>query len=434
MGSGWLAAAVTTEGGMLCHCPGVCTPTQRKHKEQLPAVGGSRGAVGGPARKCLTARGFRDILFAIVCANDCAVKAGRRATISTMRDVAERAHVSVTTVSHVINGTRPVSEELRQRVLQTMRELGYQPNRLARSLRRGQTHTIGMIIPDATNPFFAEVARGVEDTSFEQGYSVILCNSDGNLDKELLYTNVLVEKQVDGILFVAAGMSTERILELQKRNIPLVLIDRDLPDAAVDSVLTDNAQGGRLATQHLIELGHERIGCVTGPSDLTPSADRVIGYREALRQNNLAVDETCIVKGDFQSASGYAAGCQLLDLERPPTAVFACNDLMALGVISAALQCGLRVPEDFSVVGFDDVRLAAFANPPLTTIAQPKHEIGVVAVTLLLERMRKPEMEARRQVLDTQLLTRGSTARCLNGSIEGTDVTATDLVGEGRCE
>jgi LacI family transcriptional regulator len=332
-----------------------------------------------------------------------------------MRDVAEQARVSVTTVSHVINDTRPVSKELRQRVLQAMNELGYQPNQLARSLRRGQTHTVGMIIPDSTNPFFAEVARGVEDTSFEQGYSVILCNSDGNLDKELLYTNVLVKKQVDGILFVAAGVSTERILELQRRNIPLVLIDRDLPEASVDSVLTDNAQAGWAATRHLIELGHTRIACVTGPSDLTPSADRVIGYREALRQSDLAVDEALIVKGDFQYVSGYQAGTHLLALERPPTAVFACNDLMAIGFMSAALQSGLRVPEDLSIVGFDDVRLAAFANPPLTTIAQPKYEMGVVAAELLLERMREPELAARRHVLDTQLLRRGSTARCLDG-------------------
>ncbi len=332
-----------------------------------------------------------------------------------MRDVAERACVSVTTVSHVINDTRPVSEELRQRVLQVMSELDYQPNQLARSLRRGRTHTIGMIIPDSTNPFFAEVARGVEDTSFEQGYSVILCNSDGNLDKELLYTNVLIEKQVDGILFVAAGLSTERILELQMREIPLVLIDRDLPDAAVDSVITDNARAGRLATCHLIELGHVRIGCVTGPSDLTPSADRVTGYREALTQNSLTVDETLIVKGDFQYDSGYEAGCQLLALEQPPTAIFACNDLMAIGVMSAALQMGLRVPDDLSVVGFDDVRLAAFANPPLTTIAQPKHEIGVIAVKLLLQRIREPGLAAQRQVLDTHLLLRNSTARCLDG-------------------
>ncbi len=284
-----------------------------------------------------------------------------------MRHVAERAGVSVTTVSHVINETRPVSEELRQRVLAAMDELGYQPNRLARSLRRGKTHTFGMIIPDNANPFFAEMARGVEDTSFGQGYSVILCNSDGDLDKELLYTNMLAEKRVDGILFVAAGLSTERILDLQARQMPLVLVDRDLPNAAVDSVLTDNAQGGWLATRHLIELGHRRIGCIIGPSDITPSAERITGYRRALHESDIPVDEALIVKGDFQYASGYRAASQLLAMDAPPTAIFACNDLMAVGAISAALKAGSQVPADLSVVGFDDVRLASFANPPLTT-------------------------------------------------------------------
>jgi LacI family transcriptional regulator len=327
-----------------------------------------------------------------------------------MRDVAERADVSVTTVSHVINATRPVSDELRQRVLAVMEELGYQPNRLARSLRRGKTHTIGMIIPDSINPFFAEVARGVEDTSFAQEYSVILCNSDGNLDKELLYTNVLIEKQVDGILFVAAGLSTERILELQARRIPLVVVDRDLPDASVDSVLTDNAQGGWLAARHLIELGHRRIACITGPSDITPSAQRVTGYRQALGESNLALDETLILKGDFQYGSGYRAARQLLATLHPPTAIFACNDLMAVGAMSAAVELGLRVPADLSVVGFDDVRLASFANPPLTTVVQPKYEMGVVAASMLLERMRDLDIPARRRVFETSLQARQSSA------------------------
>jgi LacI family transcriptional regulator len=327
-----------------------------------------------------------------------------------MRDVAERADVSVTTVSHVINETRPVSDELRRRVLAAMDELGYQPNRLARSLRRGQTHTIGMIIPDSSNPFFAEIARGVEDTSFEHGYSVILCNSDGNLDKELLYTNLLTEKQVDGIVFVAAGLSTERIRDLQTQRTPLVVVDRDLPEVAVDSVLTDNARGGWLATRHLIDLGHRRIACITGPSDVTPSADRVTGYRQAMREGGLPVDEALIVKGDFQYDSAYRASIQLLQLEDPPTAIFACNDLMAIAVISAAREQGRQVPGDLSVVGFDDVRLAAFANPPLTTIAQPKYEMGVVVVKMLLERMRDLGLPAHRRVFETSLQIRKSTA------------------------
>jgi LacI family transcriptional regulator len=327
-----------------------------------------------------------------------------------MRDVAERAGVSVTTVSHVINETRPVSDELRRRVLASMDELGYQPNRLARSLRRGQTHTIGMIIPDNANPFFAEMARGVEDTSFENGYSLILCNSDGDLDKELLYTNTLVEKRVDGILFVAAGLSTDRILDLQTRKTPLVVVDRDLPDAAVDSVLTDNAQGGWLATRHLIELGHRRIACITGPSDVTPSADRVTGYRQAMREEGIPIDEALIVKGDFRYDSAYRASTELLQMQDPPTAIFACNDLMAVAAMRAALEQGQQVPDDLSVVGFDDVRLAAFANPPLTTIAQPKYEMGVVAATMLLQRMRYHERPAHRRVFETSLVTRRSTA------------------------
>ncbi len=289
-------------------------------------------------------------------------------------------------------------------------ELDYQPNVLARSLRRGKTHTIGMIVPDSANPFFAEVARGIEDTSFENSHSLILCNSDGDLEKELLYTDVLVEKQVDGILFVAAGVSTEHINALQARRIPVVLVDRDIPDVAVDSVLTDNARGGWLATHHLIELGHRRIGCIAGPSDLTPSADRVTGYSQALAERDMSVDQALVAKGDFQYESGYQAARQLLAMDDPPTAVFACNDLMAVGVIAAAVEMGFQVPADLSVVGFDDVRLASFANPPLTTIVQPKHDMGVIAAKMLLERMRDLDMPPRRKTFDTRLLVRRSTA------------------------
>ncbi|HEC22840.1 MAG TPA: LacI family transcriptional regulator [Chloroflexi bacterium] len=328
----------------------------------------------------------------------------------TMRDVAERAGVSVTTVSHVINETRPVSDELRTRVLAAIEELGYQPNALARSLRRKKTHTIGMILPDSANPFFAEVARSIEAVSFEHGYSVILCNTDGDLEKELLYTDLLVEKRVDGILFVAAGMSAEHILALEEQHMPVVVIDRDIPDVAVDSVLTDNAQGGLLATRHLIELNHRRIGCITGPSDVTPSAERVSGYQQALQENGIPLDETLIVRGDFQYESGYRATRHLLALSDPPTAIFACNDLMAIGAVCAARELGLSVPEDLSIVGFDDIRLASFVNPSLTTIAQPKHEMGVLATQMLLERMQDRDRPPRRQMLSTSLVPRQSTA------------------------
>lgn len=341
-----------------------------------------------------------------------------------MRDVAERADVSVTTVSHVVNDTRYVSDELRGRVREAMDALGYRPNRLARSLRRGETHTIGVVVPDSSNPFFAEVARGVEDASFAQRYSVILCNSDGDLEKELFYTNVLTARQVDGILFVAAGVSTEHIRKLQQDRVPVVVVDREIPEVSVDKVLTDNVHGGEIVTRHLSDLGHRRIGCITGPSDVTPSADRVTGYRRALEEAALPFDEEIVLRGDFQYEGGFRAGRRLLTMDDPPTAIFACNDLMAVGVIRAAREMGRRVPADLSVAGFDDVHLASFTSPPLTTVAQPKYEMGVVAAELLLGRMEDHDQPPRHRLLETRLVVRRSTAS------PGADPYAKD--GQGR--
>lgn len=326
-----------------------------------------------------------------------------------MRDVAERAGVSVSTVSHVINDTRPVSDVTRKRVERAMAELGYRPNALARSLRRQQTFSVGMIVPDSANPFFAEVARGIEDIGFSRDYSVILCNSDGDLDKQLAYTNSLIERQVAGILFVAAGVSTELVNDLRRRRVPLVVVDREVVGVEVDTVLTNHYKGGRLATQHLVDLGHRRIACISGGSELAPSAERVTGYRDALAANDLPFDATLVVRGDFQFEGGHAATRRLLALDERPTAVFACNDLMAVGCISAAVEAGVRVPEDLSVVGFDDIALASFVNPPLTTVAQPKREIGKLAMEMLLARVRDLDAPAHFQRLETTLVVRRST-------------------------
>jgi LacI family transcriptional regulator len=325
-----------------------------------------------------------------------------------MRDVAQRAGVSVSTVSHVVNNTRAVSADARAQVQQAMAALGYKPNALARSLRRQKTHSIGMIVPDNANPFFAEIARAIEDIGFARSYSIILCNSDGNLEKQAAYVDLLIERRVAGILFVAAGVSTEVVADLQRRRMPLVVIDRAVPGAAVDRVQTNHYQGGQLATQHLIELGHRRIACIAAGSDLSPSAERVTGYRDTLAAHGLAYDPDLVAPGDFQFASGYRAAQQLLDLPQPPTAVFACNDLMAVGCISAATARGLRVPQDLAVVGFDDVKLASFTNPPLTTVAQPKREIGRLAMEMLLARMRDPDAPPHSVRLDTRLVIRQS--------------------------
>lgn len=333
----------------------------------------------------------------------------RRCPIVTMREVAERAGVSVTTVSHVINKSRPVNTQTRTRVEAAMQALGYQPNMLARSLRRGVTHTIGIVLPDSTNPYFAEVVRGIEDTSFDQGYSVILCNSDNDLEKEHHYTSLLVEKQVDGIIFVAAGLSAENIEALQVRGIPLILVDRQVPGVQVDTVLADNRLGGWMATNHLIELNHQVIGCITGPAGVRSSSERIDGYRRAMETAIYKLEPDWIVEGDFQYQSGYEGAKALYNQRPSPTAIFACNDLMAIGAYRFAHENKLLIPEQISIVGFDDVRLAAYTNPPLTTIHQSKHEMGSRAAELLMERILDRELEPRQEILSTKLVIRDST-------------------------
>lgn len=328
----------------------------------------------------------------------------------TMREVAEKAEVSITTVSHVINKTRPVSDELSARVLESMDLLGYQPNLLARSLRLGETKTIGVILPDSANPFFAEVARGIEDTGFEEGYSVIICNSDNNQDKEKLYIDVLYEKQVDGIIFVSTGESTKLLSDSREQKKPFVIVDRMMPGINSDSVMTDNEKGGYLATSHLIQLGHRKISCIRGPSGISPSANRFTGYCRALEEHKIPLDETFILDGDFHFQSGYTNTLDLLKLDNPPTAIFALNDLMAVGAIAAAQKIGKNVPTDISIIGFDDIDLAAYVHPPLTTISQPKYEIGVMATNLLLDRIQDNNRQPRSRTLDIKLLIRESTA------------------------
>lgn len=328
--------------------------------------------------------------------------------MATIREVAEKAGVSFTTVSHVINNTRFVSEGTRSRVLMAMQELGYRPNALARSLRRGETLTLGLILPDSANPFFAEIGRSIEDSAFRQGYNVILCNTEGDKEKERSYVEVLGKKQVDGLIFVAAGDQAASLVHLLVEGVPVVVIDRDLPHLEVDTVLVDNRQGGKLVTQHLIELGHRRIACLTGPSHLTPSAQRVTGYREALAEAGLAVDESLILRGDFHPGQGYAAARSLLERADPPTALFACNDLMALAALRAAAECGRSVPGSLAVAGFDDIELASFSNPALTSVAQPKREIGLTAVQLLLERIKDKDRPVNRVILPATLVVRAS--------------------------
>ncbi len=331
--------------------------------------------------------------------------------MATLRDVARRAGVSIATVSYVLNGTRSVSPEVEARVREAVRALQYRPNRLARGLRRKCTHVIGLVVPDSANPFFAEIARGLEDLSFAHDHSVILCNSDGDPAKEQRYLGVLIEQQVDGIALVSVRSTPAHLSMLRQRGIPFVVVDRDLPGLEADCVLADNFQGGYLATRHLLERRHRRIACITGPSELTPSADRVRGYRKALEEAGIRPPEVWVRRGDFRAESGYEAARFFLGLpaEVRPTAIFACNDLMAIGAMRAIGEAGLSIPDDIALVGFDDILLASYVIPPLTTVAQPTYEMGRMAGDLLLRRLGEPDRPPARLILPVRLVVRQST-------------------------
>jgi LacI family transcriptional regulator len=329
--------------------------------------------------------------------------------MTTIREVAKQAGVSYATVSHVLNETRFVSEPTRARVLAAMEALNYQPNTLARSLRKGETNTLGLILPDSANPFFAEIGRSIEDTAYRLGYSLILCNTERDTAREEHYVDVLSKKQVDGMIFVAAGDRVDSLNFLLGRDVPVILVDRDLPNIEVDAVLTDNQLGGYLATRHLIELGHRQIACIIGPSSITPGADRITGYCNALEEAGISCDKSLILSGDYHPNSGYELTCELLRLSTPPTAIFALNDLMAMGALRAAAELGCRVPQDLAVIGYDNIELASFTNPPLSTVAQDKTELGTQAIQILIERTEDKTRPTQRLVLPPRLIVRGST-------------------------
>jgi len=329
----------------------------------------------------------------------------------TIKDVANQAGVSTTTVSHVINKTRFVSEETRKAVEQAMENLGYHPNTLARSLRSGETKTIGLILPDGANPFFADMARRIENLGFKNGYSVILCNSDNNLDKQREYINILIAKQVDGLIFISAGESKEDLIKLITSGTPFVVVDRDIPLGLADLILLDNEKAGFEATQHLIELGHKRIACITGPTDIGPSHLRKKGFQRALKQAGIPINQDYFFPGDFSLAGGVKAMEQLMTIQPQPTSIFALNDLMAIGAISAAIRKGYKIPENYSVVGFDDIELSSSLSPHLTTMAQPVNLMVETAIQRLLMKISVDPDKWKNEeiVLEAELIVREST-------------------------
>lgn len=327
----------------------------------------------------------------------------------TIYDIASRAGVSIATVSKVINRTGRISDKTRKNVMKIMEELDYRPSVVASALTGKSTHTVGLLIPDLANPFFAEIARSVEDRGHELGFNLIICSTDNDPDKEASYVSLLQQKRVDGII-LATGLRNNALMKgLIQKNVPIALIARDMPAFAVNSVMVDDFNGGLQATAHLIGLGHRRIAILCEDPALSSSRERLRGYRHALDEAGIAFDERLVRVIGHSLEGGKQAAGELLEVNPRPTAVFAMNDLLAIGAVQAARERGFAIPGEWSVVGFDNTILAGIIDPPLTTVAQPIAEMGGKVMDLLVKEIKRTASSKQRVVLLPQLVVRGST-------------------------
>lgn len=327
----------------------------------------------------------------------------------TIRDVARAAAVSTSTVSNVLNQARYVRPETRELVETTMKKLGYRPNNLARAMVQRDTHTIGVIIPDNANPFFSELARGVEDVLADAGYFVFFGNSDNDPIKERYYLRGFAERQVDGLIIaIASDGENEELLTLSA-HLPIILMDRMLKSWTGDWVMHDNETGMQLAVNHLVSLGHKAIAFIDGDPCLSTAQERRKGFEASMQ--SLDLTPASMTDGVFSVDSGYVQTVSLLRISPRPTAIVAANDLLAIGAMRAIVEAGLRVPEDVSVVGYDDIAFASFIYPGLTTISQSGRSIGVEAARLLLRRLKDPQEIPQRTLMKPKIAIRHSTAK-----------------------
>ncbi|EGQ8443181.1 substrate-binding domain-containing protein [Vibrio cholerae] len=329
--------------------------------------------------------------------------------MATMKDIARLAGVSTSTVSHVINKSRFVSDEIAERVNNAAQQLNYAPSALARSLKMNRTKTIGMLVTTSTNPFFGEVVKGVERSCYHQGYNLILCNTEGDNQRMKASINTLLQKRVDGLLLMCSTLEGERLDVFDRYpDIPIVVMDWGPILFASDKIQDNSLQGGYMAAKHLIECGHKEIGCITGPLIRHQAQMRYEGYKRALAEAGIAINPDWIVESDFECEGGYQAFEKLYERGKLPSALFVSNDMMAMGVIQAASQRGLRIPDDLSLIGYDDVHIAKFMTPALTTIHQPKYRLGKAAVDTLLYRLENPDTTAQVVQLEPTLVVRNS--------------------------
>lgn len=329
--------------------------------------------------------------------------------MATMKDVARLAGVSTSTVSHVINNNRFVSQAVKDKILSAVAELNYSPSAVARSLKAKETRTIGMLLTSSNNPFYAEVMRGVEQSCYERGYSLILCNTEGNTIRMGASLETLLQRRVDGLILMCNDRNPlSESLFLHDPALPIVMMDWAPFNGMCDTIQDNSLLGGQCATSYLISRGYRRVACITGPQDNTQACRRLSGYQQAMSEAGLTLDNGYQIFSNFEFSGGLKAMKQLLELPEPPDAVFACNDAMAVGVYLALNQAGLMPGRDVAVVGYDDIELASYISPPLTTVHQPTGELGKLAIDTLLQRLESQITEPRVLTLTPRLIERES--------------------------
>ncbi|MCF1428639.1 MAG: substrate-binding domain-containing protein [Shewanella sp.] len=335
--------------------------------------------------------------------------------MATMKDVAKLAGVSTSTVSHVMNQTRFVSEDIAKRVQDVARALNYRgPSAVARSLKTCRTNTIGMLVTTSTNPFYAEVVRGVEQACYQRGYNLILCNTEGDVQRLKRSLATLVERRVDGLIMMCAMLEGDDA-KVYKRlnNLPVVVMDWGEADFPCDRIQGNSRKGGQLATRYLLDKGHRGIGCITGPRIRQQADLRYQGFADAMQAAGQAINPDWVVESNFESDGGQRAFTEMYaraghDKAKLPSALFVCNDMMAIGVLHAAQQHGVKVPQGLSVIGYDDIHLARYMTPALTTIHQSKGKLGAEAVSALLARLQDPQLAPQFMDIEPSVVERDS--------------------------
>ncbi|ANU39328.1 substrate-binding domain-containing protein [Vibrio scophthalmi] len=331
--------------------------------------------------------------------------------MATMKDIAKLACVSTSTVSHVINQSRYVSEEIAERVNRAAQELNYSPSVLARSLKTNRTKTLGMLVTTSSNPFFGEVVKGVERSCYQKGYNLILCNTEGDQERMTTSISTLLQKRVDGLILMCSSLEGEHIEIFDKYpDVPVVVMDWGPMLFASDKIQDNSLRGGYIAAKYLIECGHHEIGCITGPLNRYQAQMRYEGYKRALNEEGLEFHPSWIIESNFECDGGYEAFNRMYQKGPLPSAIFVCNDMMAMGVINAANEKGIAIPGELSLIGYDDIQIAKFMSPSLTTIHQPKYRLGQAAVETLLRKLDNSCDETQVIQLEPTLVERSSVA------------------------